>query len=108
MLLLVAIGALIWIGNENERLHEAYLKARSADIAAAIHVEQVRLSQDIEDLRQDALFLAGVPPISGIVRATANHGFDPRDKTSYATWEARLQEISQPFCALAPTTSRCA
>ncbi len=102
MLLLVAIGALIWIGNENQRLHDAYLNARSADIEAAIHVEQVRLSQDIEDLRQDALFLAAAPPISGIVLATANHGFDPRDKTSYATCEARLQETFAAFLRARP------
>ncbi len=102
MLLLVAIGALIWIGNENQRLHDAYLNARSADIRAAIHVEQVRLSQDIENLRQDALFLAATPPVSGIVRAAANRGFDPRDKNFYITWEARLQETFAAFLHARP------
>jgi diguanylate cyclase (GGDEF)-like protein/PAS domain S-box-containing protein len=102
MLLLVAVGTLLWIGNENRRLHKAYLKERSADLEAALHVEKVRLSQSIEALRQDAVFLAGTAPISGIVRATANRGFDPRDKIPATHWQARLQENFVAFLRARP------
>jgi len=102
MLLLVAAGALVWIGAENRRLHETYLKERSADLDAALNVEKVRLSQAIEALRQDVVFLASTAPVSGIVRATANHGFDSRDKVSYAHWEARLQDNFVAFLRARP------
>jgi diguanylate cyclase (GGDEF)-like protein/PAS domain S-box-containing protein len=102
MLLLVAVGALVWIGSENRRLHETYLKERSADLEAALHVEKVRLSQAIEALRRDVVFLANTPPVPGMVRASANRGIDPRDRNTYAAWEARLQEIFAAFLRAHP------
>ncbi|MDD5056241.1 MAG: EAL domain-containing protein [Sideroxydans sp.] len=102
MLLLVAAGALLWIVPENERLHDAYFKARSADVESVLHAEKLRMGQSIEILRQSTLFLANVPPISGIARAASNRGTDPRDKNSYATWEARLQEIFTAFLRAHP------
>ncbi len=102
MLLLVAAGALLWIVPENERLHDAYFKARSADVENVQHAEKVRMGQSIEALRQNTLFLANVPPISGIARAASNRGIDPRDKNSYATWEARLQDIFAAFLRAHP------
>ncbi len=101
MLLLVA-GALLWIDHENHRLQDSYLGERSADLETALHMEQVRLTQTIESLRQDVLFLAATPPISGIVRASANNGMDPRDKNTYAAWETRLQEIFVAFLRTHP------
>ena len=101
-LLLVLGGGLLWIGKENDQLHQNYLSDRSADLETALHVEKVRLGQSIEVLRQDVVFLANTPPISGIIRASANYGLDPRDKNSYATWEARLQEIFVAFLRAHP------
>ncbi|MDO8989395.1 MAG: PAS domain S-box protein [Sideroxyarcus sp.] len=102
VLLLVLAGGLLWIEKENDKLHAAYLSSRSADLESALHVEQVRLNQSIETLRQDVVFLANTPPISGIVRASANNGLDPRDKNTYATWEARLQDIFAAFLRAHP------
>lgn len=101
-LLLLVTGTLLWIDKENDRLHEAYLSERRGDLGAALHIEKVRLSQAVEALRQDTVFLALTPPISGLVRASANKGMDPRDKNSYATWEARLQEIFAAFLRVHP------
>ena len=101
-LLLVLGGGLLWIGKENDQLHQIYLSDRSADLETALHVEKVRLGQSIEVLRQDVVFLANTPPISGIIRASANFGLDPRDKNSYATWEGRLQEIFAAFLRAHP------
>jgi len=101
-LLLVLGGGLLWIGKENEQLHQIYLSDRSADLETALHVEKVRMGQSIEILRQDVVFLANTPPIAGLIRASANYGLDPRDKNSYATWEARLQEIFAAFLRAHP------
>jgi len=101
-LLLVGAGGLLWIQQENAHLQRIHLSDRSADLEAALHVEKMRLSDSIERLRQDVLFLANTPPVSGIVRASANFGLDARDKNSYATWEARLQEIFAAFLRTHP------
>lgn len=101
MLLLVA-GSLLWIDSEHSHQRQSYMGERSADLEAALHVEQARLTQSLERLRQDALFLANTPPVAGMVRAEANNGTDPRDKTSYAAWESRLQEIFAAFLRTHP------
>ncbi|HLP96973.1 MAG TPA: PAS domain S-box protein [Sideroxyarcus sp.] len=102
VLLLVAAGGMLWVGEESRRLHEAYLDERSADLEVALHVERARLNQSIDVLRQDVLFLANTPPVSGIVRAAANRGIDPRDQNSYERWEKRLQEIFAAFLRAHP------
>ena len=101
-LLLVIVGGLLWIGSQNQRLHQAYLSERGADLEAALKVEKVRLAKTITALRQDVIFLANTPPVSGMARARANHGLDPRDNNSYATWEVRSQEIFSAFLRAHP------
>lgn len=101
-LFLVAIGGSLLLEGERDRLHEILLYERSADLEVALHAGQARLHQSIDMLRQDVLFLAGTPPISGIARASTNNGIDPRDKNTYATWEARLQEIFAAFLRAHP------
>jgi len=62
----------------------------------------------IETARSDTLFLAGVPPVQGIIRASENNGYDTRGKSSYQQWVKRLAVIyriygtTKPFFALAP------
>lgn len=102
VLLFVVAGGLQWMRNENQRQQEVFLTERSADIEAALEIEQMRIKQNIEALRQDALFLADVPPVSGIMRASANDDVDPRDDNTYASWEARLQEIFVAFLRAHP------
>lgn len=102
VLLFVVVGGLQWIREGNQRQQELYLGEHSADLELALEVEQTRISQNIESLRQDTLFLANVPPISGIMRAAANRGIDPRDKNTYAVWEDRLQEIFAAFLRAHP------
>lgn len=96
-LLFVVVGGLLWVNRDLEKDKETYLKQRSAGLQMNLHLEQDRLADSIESLRQDVLFLASTPPISGMVRASANKGLDPRDKDSYAKWETRLQEIFTVF-----------
>ncbi len=102
VLLFVVAGGVQWMREEERRQREIYLSDRSADLEMALEVEQARIRQNIETLRQDDWFLANVPPIAGIVRASANHGIDPRDNNTYATWEARLQEIFAAYLRAHP------
>lgn len=102
VLSVVALTAGVWISRENSRLHQAYLNERSEDIEIALHVKDVRLKQSIETLRQDVVFLANTPPVFGLIRATANRGFDPIDNNPYEKWEARLQEIFSAFLRAHP------
>lgn len=101
-LLFVVAGGLLWMDKDGERERESYLSRRSADFGLTLHLEQERLTEAIESLRQDVLFLASLPSVSGIVRASANGGIDPRDKSTYAEWEARLQDILAAFLRAHP------
>ena len=101
-LLFVVAGGLLWVNKDLEKDQETYLQERSAGLGMGLHLEQDRLAESIESLRQDVLFLANTPPISGMVRAGANGGIDPRDKDSYAKWETRLQEIFTVFLRAHP------
>jgi hypothetical protein len=103
VLLLLLAATLLWVERENGRLHEAHVSKQRAELRAALEIEKARLRRSVEALCQDAVFLAQTPPVSGIVRASANRkGIDPRDKDSYSTWEARLQEIFFAFLRVHP------
>jgi diguanylate cyclase (GGDEF)-like protein/PAS domain S-box-containing protein len=101
-LLFVVAGGLLWVDKEMARDRETYVKERSADLEVDLHLEEDRLTHSIESLRQEVLFLASLPPISGLVRASENHGVDPRDKTRDAVWEERLQAIFAAFLRAHP------
>lgn len=51
----------------------------------------------VDMTKGDALFLVGVPPIQGIVRARDNKGFDEKDKSTYEAWVGRLDIIFSNF-----------
>lgn len=99
---LVMIGGSLLLKGERDRLHEILKNERGANLETALHAGQARLHQSIERLRQDVLFLASTPPVSGIVRASTNKGVDPRDKNTYATWEFRMQDIFAAFLRAHP------
>lgn len=47
----------------------------------------------IDELRSDVSFLASVPSIQGIVRASFHENIDPKDGSSMEQWKSRLQII---------------
>lgn len=101
-MVLVVAGGVLWVNRDLENDKEAYLSERSTELKMDLHIEQVHLTEAVVSLRQDALFLASLPPVSGMVRAGTNSGIDPRDKSSYAQWESRLQEILEAFMRAHP------
>lgn len=91
----VIAGALAAIFAEEARLRDVYLSELRANLEQGLHAEKLRLNQTINTLRQDVLFLSTTPPVSGIVRAALNCGYDARDGDTRKRWEARLQQILQ-------------
>jgi len=99
---LVVAGSLLWIANENERLHEQFLSERVEALDATLSGEHERMQVQIERFGRDALFLSNTPPISGIARAVGHGGVDPRENNTRAVWERRLQEIFTAFIKANP------
>ncbi|MCT7949895.1 methyl-accepting chemotaxis protein [Ancylothrix sp. C2] len=52
-----------------------------------------KINNFLDNVSQDVLFLRGMPPVSGIIRARENGGIDPEDKSSYLQWINRLNQI---------------
>lgn len=57
------------------------------------NIKSLQLIADIKNLTNDAQYLAGTPPISGIPRAINNGGLDPLDNSSLTIWKSRLTTI---------------
>ena len=64
-----------------------------SESTAAFATIELKLNQTIETAREDTLFLAGTPPIRGIMRARRHGGYDAETRSTYDMWVERLQEI---------------
>ena len=62
-------------------------------------------NSQIDGLRKDALFLASVPPIQGIIRATQEGNIDKFDQSTIAQWKERLQTIFKEMLISKPEYS---
>ena len=101
-LLLVALGALTLMFVEEAHLREVYFGQRRAHLEEAFLFNELRLTQAINTLRCNARFLADTPPVSGIMRAARNNGYDTRDGNTNEQWEERLRQIFSPFLLAHP------
>ncbi|MCC7410307.1 MAG: response regulator [Gammaproteobacteria bacterium] len=81
---------------------QADLADRGAELGSLVERNAERLGSHIEAMRRDVLFLAGTPPVLGIVRAARNGGLDPREHLPATTWLSRLQEIFSVFTSARP------
>ena len=79
---------------------KSYLSERSADLKMDIHLEQVRLTQSIDSLRQDVLFLASLPSVSGH-SAGQREQWDrsPRQDQPMPNGKCACKRFLPPFCA---------
>ncbi|HIJ63740.1 MAG TPA: diguanylate cyclase, partial [Rhodospirillaceae bacterium] len=82
------------------------LAERGGELSNSVGLNGKRLSQAIETLREDTLFLARTPPVSGIMRASLNDDLDPIDNDSTAKWIRRLNEIFSAFAQSHPDYMR--
>ncbi|MBI4384729.1 MAG: PAS domain S-box protein [Nitrospinae bacterium] len=65
-------------------------------------LEGARIRAFVEAFRKDIRFLAGVPPIQGIVRARKGGGADPADGSSEVFWRKRLAVIFLEYLKAKP------
>ena len=76
-----------------QRINTALVERELGELIADAKTAGVRLATQIESFRQDTVFLAGTPPIEGIMRARAGGGTDPVDGSSAEVWRERLAII---------------
>ncbi len=100
LLLAAALGAAMqWAGQREERRAAATLESRLLGRSA---VSASLLEQQIGTLERDVLFLASLPPVGGIVRASGNDGYDAQEMTPIALWHRRLVSIFKAYAATNP------
>ncbi|HSQ42303.1 MAG TPA: cache domain-containing protein, partial [Fibrobacteraceae bacterium] len=95
--LVLIAGFAWWSGSHNRKEAEAELSSR---LSAQAKFRADKLDAEMNKLRKDVMFLAAVPPIQGIVRASQSEGFDVKDSSALKTWRKRLETI---FLAYART-----
>jgi len=88
----------------------AYVQVRDAEFAAAearleaaakLHSDHLRGALAL--IRTDAQALAAMPPVPGILRASASgDGVDPLDRSTLDLWQARLEQIFASFLETRP------
>jgi hypothetical protein len=81
------------------REYARLLKDYRARIDSVIDFRQSYIQSQIALVRNDALFLAAVPPVPGMVRAAENSGFDNPEKTPGVLWKRRLEQIFSAYLA---------
>ena len=74
-----------------------------SQLRAQAQLRGERLRAKVHDLEQDARFLAALPPLRGIARATTAHGTDPLDGSSVEAWRDRLAVIFESLLLTRPS-----
>ncbi|OZG74441.1 hybrid sensor histidine kinase/response regulator [Hahella sp. CCB-MM4] len=77
--------------------YQSTLRHLDENMQGQIGLRIEKLSQDLENYRQDLLFLASVPPVQGIVRATKNGGVDTWENSTKSLWIRRLNAIFSSY-----------
>lgn len=86
-----------------ERLHEKDVVSElQSTLSQQASNQQSVLTETFRSGAADVRFLANTPPISGIIRATNNNGFDENENTSKALWQERLSRIFYAFMSSQP------
>jgi PAS domain S-box-containing protein len=100
VVLAIAAGSIGWLV---VRHYDDFLVAREVDrLGEGVRHKGVRIQAGIEGMRQDTLFLAGVPAVAGIVRARRAGGVDPQTGRTAAQWRANLAEVFSGLAAAKP------
>jgi diguanylate cyclase (GGDEF)-like protein/PAS domain S-box-containing protein len=97
-LLVMALG-LLWTGDSQRR---QLLSAWEARLVVQTHHRASALVQRIAQARQMALFLAAMPPVQGLARASLHGGYDALERSPAELWRRRLQEIFTAYALSNP------
>ncbi|MBG6223110.1 MULTISPECIES: response regulator [unclassified Janthinobacterium] len=80
-----------------ERERRQILSGYAARMSASVNLRSETISTALASMRRDVVFLANVPPVGGVTRAIAHHGYDPQEASSGFLWERRLGQIFGNF-----------
>lgn len=96
-ILLITTITLLLVVLLSYHLRQQYLQNMDARLTLRAEINGKQLEQKINTLRQDVLFLAHIPPIQGILRATGNQGVDALEHMRIDSWKKQLQETFSAF-----------
>ncbi len=101
MLVLVTamvVGVVVYSGS-----NKLLVAQETENLGDQNHIAAARLIARIEALRQDVHFLAGTPPILGVMRShLTTDGIDPLDGSTKSRWHDRLATIFSQFLLAKP------
>ncbi|AMO67615.1 response regulator [Zhongshania aliphaticivorans] len=100
LLFVVLTVLMIPVSDRNVRIKEE--RQLENHLRNAVDERSKAFMASIERLKRDTLFLAGTPPIQGIIRAKNNGGIDPQVNNATEVWEQRLQEIFSAYLEIQP------
>lgn len=100
IMVLITGAALMYV--EKTYIRDVFMNKQRADLEKALATENIRINQGITNLREHAVFLSNTPPVSGIVRASLNRGYDALESETRARWEARLKQVFSSFLRAHP------
>lgn len=88
---IVSLVGIYYVSYQNEQKDYIESLSISADHKA------VQVSEWLNKFKRDVIFLHGVPPIQGLIRAKQNGGIDPVDGSSEQLWRSRLASIFSTY-----------
>ncbi len=100
ILSLVTVVALLLLGvglYGSSSIKEGLTKAAVSDLEARVSAQASEIEAALDTARADLRFLAGTPPIQGIVRARAGGGSDAQGRSTYEAWAQRLGIVFSQF-----------
>ncbi|WP_020410876.1 PAS domain S-box protein [Hahella ganghwensis] len=92
----VALLAVVVLAGWRVGLYSAYAHLEE-HFQGQVGLRTERFSQDLQSYHNDLLFLASVPPIQGIVRASGKGGFDVWENSTRSLWIRRLNAIFSSY-----------
>ena len=100
VLLLLLIGWTIYGSGNLKR--QSLLDDLDGRLSARVGANADVLAHQIDQLRRDVRFLASVPPVVGLVRASEDGGVDSTENTPAILWQRRLESIFQAYVMANP------
>ncbi len=92
ILVIISVGVTSWLFYN--KTTEILVNEAIEHIAKQMHVTGDSLATRINAQGADVLFLAGTPPVQGILRAISDKNkYDSQGESSYAQWKQRLEDI---------------
>jgi PAS domain S-box-containing protein len=88
MLVIVSIGSMTMV--VQKKFTETIIDNERQTLKHKTDLINNLFKMSLDKLENDVLYLSGVPPIQGIIRAKNHNGYDPVDNSTYEQWIKRL------------------